>query len=172
MYAGLLEIICVHYQRQDLLLGQTDMFFQDRIVLIYHPIWGDWACMYGACGGEEGTDGSSVGCGRWLWRQTAGKQRHGRALASRRLAHPKTSPPKGGELDTTGEEDNHNFLSGAVWRRRSYGSSAAGKPCMEAFGKKRPYPTLREVGAPIRHFPQPLPSSVPTAHIGVPRALC
>jgi hypothetical protein len=34
---------------------------------------------------EGGTDGSSVGRGCWTWRQTARKQRHGKALANK---HP------------------------------------------------------------------------------------
>jgi hypothetical protein len=36
--------------------------------------------------GEEGAYGSAVGGGYWTWRRKAGKERHGRALASRRGA--------------------------------------------------------------------------------------
>jgi hypothetical protein len=37
-YGGLFKILYVHYQRQGLPLGPSDMFFQDQILLTYRPI--------------------------------------------------------------------------------------------------------------------------------------
>jgi hypothetical protein len=85
MYIGLLKkVIYVQYRRHDLPLGPSDMFF--RSLILMDTILGGGTCTSGAFDGEEGTAGSAVGRGHWSWWWLAGKQRHERALASRRPA--------------------------------------------------------------------------------------
>jgi hypothetical protein len=82
-YGGLLKTLLAYYQPQDLPLGLSDIFFQNHVLLRYRSIWGGGACFSRACGGEEGTAGSAVGCGYWSSRrQPVSSATVGRLLAA------------------------------------------------------------------------------------------
>jgi hypothetical protein len=115
------------YIRQDLPLGPSDINFQGQIRLRHLPIWGRGTNISCACGGEEGTEESTLERGCWNWRRAARKQRHRMVLAQNWPTLLKSRPRRGLQLHTDTEEDNRKWRRGKIWWRWFLRSAAARK---------------------------------------------
>jgi hypothetical protein len=126
MYGGgLFKTFFVLYRRQDLPLGQSDMFFHDQILLRYRPSWGNGACIFKTvC--RRGGYGWISGGTRML--ELAAESREAslgygaRSTLTNMLTSSRLNTLK--QHDTDSEVDCRDGRSGEVWRRRSSGQVA------------------------------------------------
>jgi hypothetical protein len=78
------------------------------------------------------------------------------------------SRPKGGHHNTNMEEECRDGRTGVVWRRRSSGSAAAGKPCTEGYRQsvRTPRPAESSIGDLARPRRCPLSTCTPNIREG------
>jgi hypothetical protein len=98
MYGGFLKNILSVHLHMDLPLGQSDMFFAaTKYSHILSRYGGNDVCEMILA--KNGTDRSTVGRGCRSWRWTAGKEHHGKALASSRQPCESLRSPMGARPD-------------------------------------------------------------------------
>jgi hypothetical protein len=141
-YGGFWKNIISVHRHKDLPLGQSDMSSPRLNTRRFSPDEGEGAAFAKYSLAKKGTDGSAEGRGCWIWRRPAGKQRWGTALASSRQPCESFKSPWGRGMVQRRTEVGRGRRSGTVWRRRSLGSSAAGKARYMGLLEKSPVPTI------------------------------
>jgi hypothetical protein len=125
MYGGFWKNIISVHQRKDLPLGQSDMFFQQLNTHKYSPVTAGTVsadCFLAGKGTDQRWD-EGVGAGGGLQGSSAGARRSLAATSHARVL----SLPWGRGMKLRRTEVGRGRRSGTVWRRRSFGSTAAGK---------------------------------------------